>query len=49
MKWLMLFKEVIAVFSDNHMKPINTLSGRNAELLAVKASGTSSYHWTLYD
>jgi hypothetical protein len=22
--WLMLFKEVVAVYSDNHTKPINT-------------------------
>jgi hypothetical protein len=41
---LMLFKEVIAVYGENHMKPINTLCGQKAELLFVKAGGTYSYH-----
>jgi hypothetical protein len=45
----MLFKEVIAVYSDSHTKPINTLCGQNAELLIIKAGGTYSYHWTLKD
>jgi hypothetical protein len=26
------------------MKPINTISGKNSELLSVKAGGTYSYH-----
>jgi hypothetical protein len=38
--WLMLFKEIIAVYSENHMKLINTLCGQNADLLNVKAGGT---------
>jgi hypothetical protein len=29
----MLFKEIIAVYSENHAKHINTLCGQNAELL----------------
>jgi hypothetical protein len=33
--WLMLFKEIIAVYSQNHAKPINI----NAALLTVKADG----------
>jgi hypothetical protein len=33
--WLTLFKEIIAVYSENHTKPINT----NAALLTVKADG----------
>jgi hypothetical protein len=37
--WLMLFKEIIAVYSENHMEPINTLCGQIAELLIVKAGG----------
>jgi hypothetical protein len=45
--WLMLFKEIIVVCSGNHMKPINTLCGQNAELLSAKAGDTYSYHWTL--
>jgi hypothetical protein len=35
----MLFKEIIAVYHENHTKPINTLCGQNAELLNVKSGG----------
>jgi uncharacterized membrane protein (DUF373 family) len=35
---LMLCREIIAVYSENHMKPINTLCGQNADLLNVKVS-----------
>jgi hypothetical protein len=45
--WLMLFKEIIAVYWENHTKPINALCGHNAELLIVKAGGTYSYHWAV--
>jgi hypothetical protein len=38
--WLTLFKEIIAVYCENHMKQIN----KNADLLIVKAGGTYSYH-----
>jgi hypothetical protein len=31
-KWLTLFKEIIAVYPEDHRKPINTLCGQNAEL-----------------
>jgi hypothetical protein len=41
---LMLFEEIIAVYPENHKKLTNTLCGRNAELLIVKASGTYSSH-----
>jgi hypothetical protein len=34
--WLMLFKEIIAVYSENYTKLINTISGQNEELLNVK-------------
>jgi aminoglycoside N3'-acetyltransferase len=34
---LMLFKEIIAVYSKNHKKPTKTLGGQNAELMNVKA------------
>jgi hypothetical protein len=44
--WLMLFKEIIAVYIENHMKPINTLA-KNAELLIVKGDAAYGYHWTL--
>jgi hypothetical protein len=36
----MLFKEIIAVYSENHTKPY----AQNAELLVVKAGGTYNYH-----
>jgi hypothetical protein len=45
--WLMLFKKIIALYSENHTKPLNTICGQNAELLNVKACGTYSYHWAL--
>jgi hypothetical protein len=39
----MLFKEIIAVYSENRTKSIR----ENAEVLIVKAGGTYSYHWAL--
>jgi hypothetical protein len=36
----MLFREIIAVYSENRTKPINTHYGQNAELLVVKVRGT---------
>jgi hypothetical protein len=35
--WLTLFKEIIAVYSENHMKPINT------ELVNLNVGGTYIY------
>jgi hypothetical protein len=40
----MLYKEVIAVYSENHTKPINTLYGQNSELTNVKEYGAYSHH-----
>ena len=34
--WLMLYKEIIAVCSEIHIKHINTMNGQNVELLSVK-------------
>jgi hypothetical protein len=31
----MLFREIIAVYSEYHTKPMNTLCGPNAEILNV--------------
>jgi hypothetical protein len=45
--WFPLFKEIIAVHSENHTKHINTLCGQNAELLIIKSGGTYSYHWAV--
>jgi hypothetical protein len=41
--WLTMFKEIIADYSKNHAKPINTKS----ELLTVKADGSYSYRLAL--
>jgi hypothetical protein len=45
--WLILFRKIIAVYSENHSKQINIMSEQNAELLIIKAGGTYSYHWSL--
>jgi hypothetical protein len=39
--WLTLFKEIIAVYSENHTKPINTT------WRVVEAGGTYCYNWAL--
>jgi hypothetical protein len=36
-----------AVYSENHVKLINTLCRENAELLPVTEGGTYSCHWAL--
>jgi hypothetical protein len=41
--WLMLFKEIIAVYSENHAKPINT----KCRITTVKAGGSYSYRSAL--
>jgi hypothetical protein len=43
----MLVKDINAFYSQNDVKPINTLFGHNAELLNVKACGTYSNHCAL--
>ena len=43
----MLYREIIAVCSQIHIKPINTLCGQNVELLNVQPGGTYSDHWAL--
>jgi hypothetical protein len=40
--WLMLFKEIIAVYGENHAKPINTKCN-----ITVKADGSYSYRSAL--
>jgi hypothetical protein len=45
--WLMLFREIIPAYTENHSKPVNALCGKDAKLLNVKVSGTYSYHWAL--
>jgi hypothetical protein len=43
----MLFKKIIVIYSENHVKPINTFCRQNVEVLTVKAGGTYSYQSTL--
>jgi hypothetical protein len=38
----MLYREIIAVCSQNHIEHINTLCGQNVELLNFKSGGTYS-------
>jgi hypothetical protein len=42
--WLMLSKEIIAAYTENHMKPTNNTCEQNVGLFIVKAGGTYSYH-----
>jgi hypothetical protein len=43
----MLYREIIAVCSEIHTKPINTLLGQKVEFVNVKPGGTYSDHWAL--
>ena len=43
----MLYRDIIAVFSEIHTKHLNTLCRQNVELLNVKLDGIYSDHWTL--
>jgi hypothetical protein len=45
--WLMLFREIIAIYFQNLSKLTNSLRGQNAELLNVKANGAYSYRLPL--
>jgi len=40
----MLYREIIAVCSQIHTKHINTVCGKNVQLLNVKSSGTCTNH-----
>jgi hypothetical protein len=42
-KWLTLFKEITAVYSENHAKPINT----KCNILTIKADGSYNYRLAL--
>jgi len=43
----MLYKEIIAVCSQIHTKPINAMTGQNVVFVDVKPYGTYSDHWAL--
>jgi hypothetical protein len=40
----MLYREMIAVFSEIHKKHIKTVSGQNVEIVDVKTGGAYSDH-----
>jgi hypothetical protein len=44
---LMLFRETVAVYCENHMEHTDTLCGQNAGFWYVKADGKYSDHWAL--
>jgi hypothetical protein len=47
--WLMLFEEIIVVYSENYTGHTNrfTLRRHNTQLLNVEGGGTYMYHWVL--
>jgi hypothetical protein len=46
--WLILYKEIITVYSKNHVKHMKVLCGKNTEFLFnVKAGDMYSYHCAL--
>ena len=44
---LMLFREIITVYRENHTKPVNTKCGKNVEFLNAKSDSAYSNHWNL--
>ena len=45
----MLYREIIAGYSEIHTKHINTQCGQNVEFVNVKLGGTYSNHWAVKD
>jgi len=43
----MLYREIIAVYSEIHTKHIKTLFGQNVVCFKIKPRGTYSNHWAL--
>jgi len=43
----MLYREIIAVFSEIHTKRTDTLCGQNVESYSVKPGGKYSNQWAL--
>jgi len=42
----MLYREIMAVCSEIHIKHINTVCGQNVEFVNIKPGGTYIDHWT---
>jgi hypothetical protein len=45
----MLYREIIAIYSEIHTKHINALCRQNVQLFKVEAAGMYSNHWALKD
>jgi hypothetical protein len=43
----MMFRDIIAAYSENNTKPVNTFYGQNTESLNIKTGGTYNYHLAL--
>jgi hypothetical protein len=43
-RWFLLSMEIIAIYFENHMKPLNVLCGQNADLFIAGAGAMYSYH-----
>jgi len=43
----MVYREIIAVYSEIHTKHINALCEQNVEMLNVKPDGTYSNRWAV--
>jgi hypothetical protein len=43
----MLFREITTVYSESHIKTINTLCGQNYEFFCVRKDGTYKSHSAL--
>ena len=43
----MLYREIIAVYSEIHTKHINIVCAQNVEVVNVTPGGTYSDHWDL--
>jgi hypothetical protein len=45
--WLILFRETVAVYCENHMQYINTMCWQNTDYVKVKAGGAYCYECDL--
>jgi hypothetical protein len=45
----MLFREIIAVYCENHVEHINTLCGQSVGIYNIQVGGMYAYHCALKD